>query len=93
MCIRDRLVDKAVRPHDLRRSFARLAYENHAAIEQLSITLGHASIATTEKYIGAKQNLRLAPCDLVMLAASKQPSTAKVPVDVAQANPTPLRGS
>jgi len=64
------LVDEAVRPHDLRRSFARIAYQNHAAIEQLSITLGHASIGTTEKYIGAKQNFRLAPCDLVLPAAS-----------------------
>jgi site-specific recombinase XerC len=81
------LVDPAVRPHDLRRSFARIAYENHAAIEQLSITLGHSSISTTERYIGAKQNFRLAPCDLVMPSASKQPPTVKVPGDVVQANP------
>jgi site-specific recombinase XerD len=83
-------VDPAVRPHDLRRSFARIAYENHAAIEQLSITLGHSSISTTERYIGAKQNFRFAPCDLVLSAASKQPPTARVRGDVAQANPTPL---
>ena len=35
-----RMVDHDVRPHDLRRSFARLAYEGHAPIEQLSMTLG-----------------------------------------------------
>jgi site-specific recombinase XerD len=82
------LVDASVRPHDLRRSFARLAYENHAAIEQLSITLGHASISTTERYIGARQNFRLAPCDLVMPAASKEPGIANV--SVAALYPAPL---
>ena len=84
------LVDAAVRPHDLRRSFARMAYENHAAIEQLSITLGHSSISTTERYIGAKQNFRLAPCDLVMPAVSKEPRMARVSGDADPANPTPL---
>ena len=83
------LVDAAVRPHDLRRSFARMAYENHAAIEQLSITLGHSSISTTERYIGAKQNFRLAPCDLVMPAVSKEPRMATVSGDADPANPTP----
>ena len=64
-------VDPAVRPHDLRRSFARIAYENHAAIEQLSITLGHSSISTTERYVAARQTFRLAPCDVVMADVSK----------------------
>jgi integrase len=62
-----RNVDPDVRPHDLRRTFARLAHEGHAPIEQLSMTLGHASIATTERYIAAKQHFRLAPCDLLNL--------------------------
>ena len=87
------LVDAAVRPHDLRRSFARLAYENHAAIEQLSITLGHASIATTERYIGAKQNFRLAPCDLVMASMAKHPPAAQVRAEPAQENPAAPRDS
>jgi integrase len=87
------LVDAAVRPHDLRRSFARLAYENHAAIEQLSITLGHASIATTERYIGAKQNFRLAPCDLVMASVAKHPPTGQVRAEAAQENPAAPRDS
>jgi integrase len=65
-----RKVDPDVRPHDLRRSFARLAYEKHAPIEQLSMTLGHASIATTERYVAAKQNFRVAPCDLLDLDIS-----------------------
>ena len=66
-----RKVDPDVRPHDLRRSFARLAYEKHAPIEQLSMTLGHASTATTERYVAAKQNFRIAPCDLLDLDISR----------------------
>ena len=66
-----RRVDPDVRPHDLRRSFARLAQEGHAAIEQLSMTLGHASIATTERYVSAKQNFRSAPCDVLDLDISQ----------------------
>ena len=65
-----RTVDPDVRPHDLRRTFARLAHEGHAPIEQLSITLGHASIATTERYIAAKQHFRVAPCDVLNLGLS-----------------------
>ena len=65
-----RKVDPKVRPHDLRRSFARLAHEGHAPIEQLSMTLGHASIATTERYIAAKQHFRVAPCDVLDLDIS-----------------------
>jgi integrase len=65
-----RKVDPDVRPHDLRRTFARLAHEGHAPIEQLSMTLGHASIATTERYIAAKQHFRVAPCDLLNLDIS-----------------------
>ena len=76
-----RKVDPDVRPHDLRRSFARLAHEGHAPIEQLSITLGHASIATTEKYIAAKQHFRVAPCDVLDLDISSpacQTAPAKI---------------
>jgi hypothetical protein len=34
------------------------------------MTLGHASIATTERYIAAKQHFRVAPCDLLNLDMS-----------------------
>ena len=69
-------VDPAVRPHDLRRSFARIAYEENAAIEQLAITLGHSSISTTERYVAARQNFRLAPCDVVLTGISIRPSSS-----------------
>jgi integrase len=65
-----------VSPHDLRRSFARLAHENHAPLEQLSITLGHASVTTTEKYVGAKQDFRTAPCDVLGLDPTEPSAVA-----------------
>ncbi len=78
-----RKVDPDVRPHDLRRSFARLAHEGHAPIEQLSITLGHASVATTERYIAAKQDFRVAPCDVLNLDISS-PECPKAPAKIAE---------
>ena len=50
-------------PHDLRRTFAKLAHKGKAAIEQIQLSLGHASIVTTEKYLGVRQDLQDAPCD------------------------------
>lgn len=50
-------------PHDLRRTFARLAHKGRAALEQIQLSLGHASIVTTERYLGVRQDLQDAPCD------------------------------
>jgi site-specific recombinase XerD len=50
-------------PHDLRRTFAKLAHKGSAALEQIQLSLGHASIVTTERYLGVRQNLQDAPCD------------------------------
>jgi site-specific recombinase XerD len=50
-------------PHDLRRSYAKLAHKGRAALEQIQITLGHESIVTTERYLGVRQDLVDAPCD------------------------------
>jgi hypothetical protein len=44
-------------PHDLRRSFARLAHSGKSPLEQIQLSLGHASVATTERYIGARQKV------------------------------------
>jgi site-specific recombinase XerD len=57
-----------IRPHDLRRSFARLAHIGHAPIEQIQLSLGHASVVTTEIYLGVKQDLHDAPCDRLGIA-------------------------
>lgn len=53
----------AIAPHDLRRTFAKLAHKGHAPLEQIQISLGHASIQTTERYLGIEQDLTDAPCD------------------------------
>lgn len=52
-----------VAPHDLRRTFAKLAHKGRAQLEQIQISLGHASIQTTERYLGVHQDLTDAPCD------------------------------
>ncbi len=59
-----------ITPHDLRRTFARLAHKGHAAIEQIQLSLGHSSLQTTEKYIGVQQALDDAPCDHLGLRLS-----------------------
>ena len=50
-------------PHDLRRTFAKLAHKGRAALEQIQLSLGHATILTTERYLGVRQDLNDAPCD------------------------------
>jgi site-specific recombinase XerD len=50
-------------PHDTRRTFAQLAHHGRAPLEQIQLSLGHASVVTTEIYLGIKQDLRDAPCD------------------------------
>jgi integrase len=50
-------------PHDVRRTFAKLAHKGRAPLEQIQIVLGHASIQTTERYLGVEQDLTDAPCD------------------------------
>ena len=40
-----------------------LAHLGRAPLEQIQISLGHASIQTTERYLGLKQNLHDGPCD------------------------------
>ncbi len=57
----------AIAPHDLRRTFAKLAQKGGAALEQIQLSLGHASLQTTERYLGLEQDLTTAPCDVLGL--------------------------
>jgi len=50
-------------PHDLRRTCARLCREQGGDIEQIQAMLGHASITTTQRYLGTVQNLKNAVND------------------------------
>jgi len=50
-------------PHDLRRTCARLCHVAGGELEQIQFLLGHASVQTTERYLGCKQKLRYAVND------------------------------
>jgi integrase len=50
-------------PHDLRRTCAQLCRTKGGDIEQIQFMLGHASIVTTQRYLGTLQNLETAVND------------------------------
>jgi integrase len=54
---------KEIAPHDLRRTFAKLAHKGKASVQQIRLSLGHSSTEVTEKYLGIEQDLSDAPCD------------------------------
>lgn len=63
--VRDRVALRAgaagithLRPHDLRRSFAGMLEDNGADMRDIQAALGHAQLATTERYL--KQRTKLA---------------------------------
>jgi integrase len=55
-------------PHDLRRSFARGAYEAGAGLELIRQVLGHSNIVTTERYVNARLELDEAATDIYAAA-------------------------
>ena len=59
----EKLSNQGIAPHDLRRTFAKLAHKGGSPIDQIQLSLGHDSIQTTEKYLGIEQDLTDAPCD------------------------------
>lgn len=61
-------------PHDLRRTFARLAYNGKSDIREIKESLGHASILTTELYLGKQQSITDAPCDHLGMVVSRRRS-------------------
>jgi integrase len=54
---------KPLAPHDLRRTCARLCHAAGGELEQIQFLLGHASVQTTERYSGCKQDLSRAVND------------------------------
>lgn len=56
-----------IAPHDLRRTFAKLAHAGEARVEQIQYSLGHGSLTTTERYLGLEQDLVDAPGDRIHL--------------------------
>jgi site-specific recombinase XerD len=54
-----------ITPHDLRRTYAKLALKNGAKIEQIQLNLGHQSLATTQVYLGTDLDLIHGPGDFL----------------------------
>jgi len=54
-------------PHDLRRTCAKLCRAAGGELEQIQLLLGHASVQTTERYLGTRQDLVHAPNDAIQL--------------------------
>jgi len=52
-------------PHDLRRTFAKLAHKSGAPMEQIQLSLGHDSIKTTQDYIGLDVDYQDSPSDYI----------------------------
>jgi integrase len=55
----------ALAPHDLRRTFAQIGYNNGVPVTQISKLLGHASIATTQRYLNLDLDLDVTASDFV----------------------------
>jgi site-specific recombinase XerD len=56
-----------IAPHDMRRACAKLCRAGGGELEQIQMLLGHASVQTTERYLGTKQDLVHAPNDAIKL--------------------------
>ena len=64
-------------PHDLRRSHAKLAHRGGVDLAQLSKSLGHASLSTTERYLGVDLDLAEQPCDFIKLKLNGRANGSK----------------
>lgn len=53
-----------IKPHDLRRTYARNAYEGGLDIERIRQNLGHVSLQTTQTYIGTLDAAQRRPPDM-----------------------------
>jgi site-specific recombinase XerD len=62
-----------IAPHDLRRTCAKLCHDRGGELEQIQFLLGHASVQTTERYLGCKQNLGHPVNDLFDLRTDGRP--------------------
>ena len=59
-----------IAPHDCRRTCAKLCRAAGGELEQIQMLLGHASVQTTERYLGTKQDLVHAPNDGIKLSVA-----------------------
>jgi hypothetical protein len=66
---------KNLAPHDSRRTCARLCHLAGGELEQIQFLLGHASVQTTEHYLGCKQKLRHAVNDNLSKTSDQAPTS------------------
>ena len=52
-----------VRPHDLRRTFAKAALRGGADMDQIRAALGHSNVAVTQRYCGEDMHLENPACE------------------------------
>lgn len=52
-------------PHDLRRTYAQIGFEENIPITQLKVLLGHASVETTMRYLNLELDLEVTVSDFV----------------------------
>lgn len=52
-------------PHDLRRTYAQIGYSDGVPITQISTLLGHANVATTQRYLNLELDLAVTASDFV----------------------------
>jgi site-specific recombinase XerD len=81
-----------IAPHDLRRTCAKLCHSSGGEIEQIQFLLGHASVQTTERYLGCKQNLGDPVNDLFHLRTDLQPQEKDVEC-VTEKSSTPVENA
>jgi integrase/recombinase XerD len=62
---RGKAIGVSIRPHDLRRTCAKLCRREGGDLEQIQLLLGHSSIQITESYLGTQQRLVEAPNDRI----------------------------
>ncbi len=55
-------------PHDMRRTFAQLAYEAGIPITQISVLLGHSSVQTTQRYLNLALDIETSASDFIPLS-------------------------
>jgi integrase len=52
-------------PHDLRRTYAQIGFEENIPITQLSVLLGHAFVESTMRYLNLELGLEVTVSDFV----------------------------
>jgi len=60
-----KLIKKDLRPHDLRRTGAKISHKAGIPIEQISLSLGHSQLETTMSYLGIEREWESQPSDVI----------------------------